>query len=160
VALATHRSVNGRKRHIVVDTLGLLMVVLVTAASVQDRDGGRRVLDRAKMAMPSMVLVCADGGYAGRLVAWARQISIKGRTDASTRATTSDSRCPVKSDDRDVDGVGVVGDRRRSRPPGGETRVVGDRRDRRDPVTGMHRGDEGIDLQFRNCGHRPDRSRR
>jgi len=32
------------------------------------------VLDRAKMAMPSMVLVFADGGYAGRLVAWARQI--------------------------------------------------------------------------------------
>ena len=36
---------NGRKRHVVVDTLGLLIVVLVTAVSVQDRDGGRRVLD-------------------------------------------------------------------------------------------------------------------
>ena len=33
------------KRHIVVDTLGLLIVVLVTAASLQDRDGGRRILD-------------------------------------------------------------------------------------------------------------------
>ena len=32
------------------------------------------MLDRAKMAMPSMVLVFADGGYAGKLVAWARQI--------------------------------------------------------------------------------------
>jgi len=68
------KKINGRKRHIVVDTLGLLMVVLVTAASVQDRDGGRRVLDRAKTAMPSMVLIFADGGYAGRLVAWARQV--------------------------------------------------------------------------------------
>ena len=47
------KKTNGRKRHIVVDTLGLLIVVLVTAANVQDRDGARRVLDRAKMAMPS-----------------------------------------------------------------------------------------------------------
>lgn len=38
------KKVNGRKRHIVTDTVGLLVVVLVTAASVQDRDGGRRVL--------------------------------------------------------------------------------------------------------------------
>ena len=61
---------NGRKRHIVVDTLGLLIAVLVTAANVPDRDGARRVLDRAKMAMPSLVCVWADGGYAGKLVAW------------------------------------------------------------------------------------------
>ena len=51
------KKVNGRKRHIVVDTLGLLIVVLVTAASLQDRDGGRRILDRARMAMPSIALV-------------------------------------------------------------------------------------------------------
>jgi transposase len=65
------KKVNGRKRHIVVDTLGLLIVVMVTAASVQDRDGGRRVLDKARMAMPSIVRVWADGGYAGRLVRFA-----------------------------------------------------------------------------------------
>ena len=64
------KKVNGRKRHIVVDTLGLLIVVLVTAASLQDRDGGRRILDRARMAMPSIALVWADGSYAGKLVAW------------------------------------------------------------------------------------------
>jgi transposase len=67
------KKTNGRKRHIVTDTLGLLVVVLVTAASVQDRDGGRLVLNRARMAMPSIVLVWADGGYAGKLVAFARQ---------------------------------------------------------------------------------------
>lgn len=60
------KKTNGRKRHIVTDTLGLLVVVLVTAASVQDRDGGRLVLNRARMAMPSIVLVWADGGYAGQ----------------------------------------------------------------------------------------------
>lgn len=67
------KKVNGRKRHLVVDTLGLLVVVLVTAASLQDRDGGRRVLSRARMSMPSIVLVWAGGGYAGRCVAFAHQ---------------------------------------------------------------------------------------
>jgi transposase len=68
------KKVNGRKRHIVVDTLGLLLVVLVTAASVQDRDGGARVLERLRFRMPSVVVIWADGGYAGRLVGYARQV--------------------------------------------------------------------------------------
>jgi transposase len=46
--------------------MGLLIVVLVTAASVQDRDGAIRVLDRAKMVMPSLVLVWADAAYSRR----------------------------------------------------------------------------------------------
>ncbi len=61
------KKVNGRKRHLVVDTMGLLIVVLVTAASVQDRDGGVRVLDRAKMAMPSLVLIWAEAAYSRRV---------------------------------------------------------------------------------------------
>jgi transposase len=68
------KKVNGRKRHVVVDTIGLLVVVLVTAASVQDRDGGRLVLDKARIAMPSIVLAWADGGYAGRCVDFARRV--------------------------------------------------------------------------------------
>jgi transposase len=68
------KKVNGRKRHVVVDTIGLLVVVLVTAASLQDRDGGRLVLDRARMKMPSIALVWADGGYAGRCVEFARRV--------------------------------------------------------------------------------------
>jgi transposase len=60
------KRINGRKRHLVVDTLGLLIVVLVTAASVQDRDGAIRVLDRAKMVMPSLVLIWADAAYSRR----------------------------------------------------------------------------------------------
>jgi transposase len=68
------KKVNGRKRHIVVDTLGLLVCVLVTSAAVQDRVGGARVLYRARMAMPSIALVWADGGYSGRCVAFARRL--------------------------------------------------------------------------------------
>ena len=66
------KKTNGRKRHVVVDTMGLLLAVIVTAASVQDRDGARRVLDRLRFTMPSVALVWADGGYAGRLLDWAR----------------------------------------------------------------------------------------
>jgi transposase len=46
------KKVTGRKRHLLVDTLGLLLVVWVSAASVQDRAGGRRVLARALGRLP------------------------------------------------------------------------------------------------------------
>ena len=65
------KKVNGRKRHLAVDTLGLLLVVLITAASVQDRDGARPLLWRLRCAHRRVRLVWADAGYAGRLVAWA-----------------------------------------------------------------------------------------
>jgi transposase len=68
------KRINGRKRHLVVDTMGLLIVVLVTAASVQDRDGGIRVLDRAKTAMPSLVLVWADAAYSRRCIDFAARV--------------------------------------------------------------------------------------
>ncbi|RBY82415.1 IS5 family transposase [Geodermatophilus sp. TF02-6] len=61
------KKINGRKRHLVVDTLGLLIVVLVTAASVQDRDGGIQALDRAKTVMPSLALTWADAAYSRRV---------------------------------------------------------------------------------------------
>ena len=69
------KKVNGRKRHIVVDTMGLLLLVVITSASVQDRDGACRLLEKVKMAMPSLSLLWADGGYAGKLVEWAERIA-------------------------------------------------------------------------------------
>ncbi len=66
------KKVSGRKRHIVTDTLGLLLVVTVTAASVQDRDGGQAALELAHGWYRRLVHVFADGAYAGRLVEWAR----------------------------------------------------------------------------------------
>jgi transposase len=64
--------VQGRKRHIAVDTIGLLLTVLVTAASVQDRDAAKPLLWNLKKAFPSVRLAWADGGYAGKLVTWAK----------------------------------------------------------------------------------------
>jgi len=67
------KKVNGRKRHIVTDTLGLLLVVMVTTASVQDRDGGADILKLAHKLVPTLRHVFADGGYAGRLVTKAKR---------------------------------------------------------------------------------------
>jgi transposase len=66
------KKVNGRKRHIAVDTIGLLLTVLITAAGVQDRDGAKPLLWNLRRAFPSVKLAWADGGYAGKLVTWAR----------------------------------------------------------------------------------------
>jgi len=68
------KKVNGRKRHVVVDTMGLLLVVVVTAASVQDRDGGRLVTKAVHERHPGLRLIWADGGYAGKFVTWARDL--------------------------------------------------------------------------------------
>ena len=67
------KKVGGRKRHLVVDCLGLVLAVAVTAASVQDRDAAMPLLERLRQQYFSIRLVWADGGYAGRLVEWAAE---------------------------------------------------------------------------------------
>jgi putative transposase len=67
------KKINGRKRHIAVDTIGLLLAVLITAASVQDRDAAKPLLWNLKKVFPTVRLAWADGGYAGRLVTWANK---------------------------------------------------------------------------------------
>jgi transposase len=70
------KKVIGRKRHILVDTLGLLLNVVVHPANVQDRDGARLVLDRrTRCLFPFIERIFADAGYQGPRVA---------RTAAST----------------------------------------------------------------------------
>lgn len=66
------KKINGRKRHIGVDTLGLLLIVIVTAASVQDRDGGKPLLNKLSRHCQRIRLIWADGGYAGKLLTWAK----------------------------------------------------------------------------------------
>ena len=66
------KKIAGRKRHILVDTIGLLLTAVVHAADVQDRDGARLVLKRAKAEFPSLQLIWADGGYAGALIDWVK----------------------------------------------------------------------------------------
>lgn len=60
------KKVKGRKRHMLVDTLGLMLVMLVHSADVQDRDGAPDVLRLARFRFPWLRHVFADGGYAGQ----------------------------------------------------------------------------------------------
>lgn len=60
------KKVKGRKRHMVVDTLGLLLAVTVTAASVQDRDGAKEVVGQACRKSPTLKRLYADGAYGGK----------------------------------------------------------------------------------------------
>lgn len=66
------KKVKGRKRHILVDTLGLLIAVVITAASVQDRDGAKLVFAAAR-GETRLEKVWADGGYQGQLVEATKQ---------------------------------------------------------------------------------------
>jgi transposase len=65
------KKINGRKRHIAVDAIGLLLTVLITTAGLQDRDAAKPLLWNLRKAFPKIRLAWADGGYAGKLVTWA-----------------------------------------------------------------------------------------
>jgi putative transposase len=59
------KKIMGRKRHIVVDTLGLMVRLVIHTADVQDRDGAPAVLKSILKRWPWLRHVFADGGYAG-----------------------------------------------------------------------------------------------
>jgi len=59
------KRIKGRKRHLVTDTLGLMLRIEVHSASVQDRDGAALVLDRITRRFPFLERIFADGGYQG-----------------------------------------------------------------------------------------------
>jgi len=62
------KQVKGRKRHLMVDTLGLILLIFVTRASIQDRDGGVELVDDAQQRFPTLKKVWADSAYRGELV--------------------------------------------------------------------------------------------
>jgi len=66
------KKIDGRKRHIAVDTMGLLLVVLVTAANMQDRPAARTLLALLRQTHHGIRHAWADGGYSGVLVEWAK----------------------------------------------------------------------------------------
>lgn len=64
------KKVKGRKRHILVDTLGLLLAVLVTSAAVTDSEAASHLFDATAGTVPRLKRVWADQSYAGALVEW------------------------------------------------------------------------------------------
>jgi putative transposase len=66
------KRVNGRKRHLLVDILGLLLAVHVSPANVSDQDGAAELLGRLdRRQLPRLRYGWADGGYRGAFLAWA-----------------------------------------------------------------------------------------
>jgi len=65
------KKILGRKRHLVTDTLGLPLVLIIHAASIQDRDGLALVLKRIRRRFPWLRLLFADAGYQGEHAACA-----------------------------------------------------------------------------------------
>ncbi len=64
------KQIKGRKRHVLVDILGLLILVMVTAASVQESDGGQELMIDGKSKTSRLKTVIADQGYKQWLVDW------------------------------------------------------------------------------------------
>lgn len=68
------KKVNGIKRHLLVDTLGLVVSVMVLTANIQDRDGARQLLEKIKTRLPRLQIIWADGGYSGQLIEWVKTV--------------------------------------------------------------------------------------
>jgi putative transposase len=69
-----HKNVKGRKRHLLVDTLGLPLSVYVTSADAQDRVGAQCLLAGLKPLLPRLQKIWADGAYTGeKLASWCKE---------------------------------------------------------------------------------------
>jgi len=66
------KKIQGRKRHILVDTLGLIMVLVVTTANVQDRDGLKKLLRIFGIQRKKLRKIWVDGGYRGAVIEWVK----------------------------------------------------------------------------------------
>jgi putative transposase len=70
------KKITGRKRHTLVDTLGLILKVIVTAGNVQDRDGAKSLLEEIRLEnnmIQCLKLIWADGSYRGELLTWVEE---------------------------------------------------------------------------------------
>jgi len=65
------KQITGRKRHLVVDTLGLVLALVVHSAKVSDQQGARWVLALLTHRFPRLQRLWTDGNYTGALVEWA-----------------------------------------------------------------------------------------
>ena len=74
VGVDGNKKIKGKKRHVLVDTLGLLLIIFVSAASMSDTEAGETVLSRARTKLNRLKLVWADEGYKQGLVDWVRKM--------------------------------------------------------------------------------------
>jgi putative transposase len=68
------KKVSGRKRHLAVDTLGMILAITITSAAVQDRDAAKHLITLMLSMYHRIQIIWADGGYLGKLVDWVKQL--------------------------------------------------------------------------------------
>ena len=86
------KKIGGLKRHILVDTLGMLLGVCVTSASVQDRDGALTLLSGLCLLFGRLQIIWADGGYLGALVECVKGLRPFGRLHLDIVRRSDDAR--------------------------------------------------------------------
>ncbi len=73
------KKIKGRKRHVAVDTLGLILNLVITSAAVQDRDAAKTLIKTLVRWFGRLQIIWADGGYLGSLVQWVKQLRPSGK---------------------------------------------------------------------------------
>ena len=68
------KKVSGRKRHLAVDVLGMILAIKITAAAVQDRDAAKGLITLMLSMYQRVQIIWADGGYLGALVRWVKKL--------------------------------------------------------------------------------------
>lgn len=68
------KKISGRKRHVAVDCLGLILAIMITPGSVQDRDAAKGLIQLLVDTYSRVRVIWADGGYLGALVQWVKQL--------------------------------------------------------------------------------------
>ena len=66
------KKIKGRKRHLAVDCLGLILGLVITSAAVQDRDAAKELIETLVSWFRRLQVIWADGGYLGALVQWVK----------------------------------------------------------------------------------------
>ena len=66
------KKIKGRKRHVAVDTLGLVLGIMITSAAIQDRDAAKSLIGALVKLFGRLQIIWADGGYLGALVQWVK----------------------------------------------------------------------------------------
>jgi putative transposase len=73
------KKIKGRKRHVAVDVLGLVLAIMITPAAVQDRDAAKTLIKGLVNLFGRLQIIWADGGYLGALVNWVKQLRPYGK---------------------------------------------------------------------------------
>ena len=72
-----NKKTQGRKRHIVTDTIGLILAIVIHNTDIQDREGAKETIKELKYKYPRLVKILADQGYTGALKEWTLEIVAK-----------------------------------------------------------------------------------